>query len=59
MSLDRTAGVCWKQGITATAMSTWRDERTTTAGKNACKRETMMKIRVGIIFIIAQVPLAK
>ena len=37
----------------------WRDERTTTPRKNACNRETMMKIRVVIIFIIAQVVLAK
>ena len=38
-------------------MSAWRDEGTTTTGKNACNRETMMKIRVVIIFIITQVVL--
>ena len=57
MSSDRTAGVCWKQGITATTMSTWRDEQTTTTRKNACDRETMMKIRA--MFIIAQAVLAR
>ena len=40
-------------------MSTWRKERTTTTGKNACNQETMRKIIVVIIFIIAQVVLAK
>ena len=40
-------------------MSTWRDEQATTTGKNACNRETMMKIRVVITFAIAQVALAK
>ena len=41
--------------------STWRDEWTGTTRKNACNRETMrmMKIRVVIIFIIAQVALTK
>ena len=31
------------------------DKRTGTTRKNACNRETMMKIRVVIIFIIAHV----
>ena len=35
------------------------DKRTGTTRKNACDRETMMKIRVVIIFIIAQVVLTK
>ena len=35
------------------------DKRTGTTRKNACNRETMMKIRVVIIFIIAQVVLTK
>ena len=35
------------------------DKRTGTTRKNACKRETMMKIRVVLIFIIAQVVLTK
>ena len=48
---------CWN--FTATTTSTWRDERTTTTRKNACDQETMMKIRVVIIFIIAQVVLAR
>ena len=61
MSSDRTAGVCWKQEITATTTSTWRDERTGTTRKNACNRETMrmMKIRAVMMFMIAQVALAK
>ena len=52
---------CWKQEIAAITTSTWRDERTGTTRKNACDRETMrmMKIRAVIIFIIAQVVLAK
>ena len=39
--------------------SMWRNEQATTTGKNACNREAMMKIRVVIIFIIAQVVLTK
>ena len=35
------------------------DERTGTTRKNACNRETMVKIRVAIIFVIAQVVLTK
>ena len=35
------------------------DERTVTTRKNACNRETMVKIRLAIIFIIAQVVLSK
>ena len=35
------------------------DERTGTTRKNACNRETMVKIRLAIIFIIAQVVLTK
>ena len=34
-------------------------EWTATTRKNACNRETMMKIRAVITFIIAQVALAK
>ena len=34
-------------------------KRTGTTRKNACNRETMVKIRVAIIFIIAQVVLTK
>ena len=59
MSLDRTAGVCWKQGITATATSTWRDDQAATTRKNACNRETMMKIRAVTTFATVQVALAK
>ena len=44
---------------TATTTSTWRNERTATTRKNACNRETMMKIRAVITFIIAQVALAR
>ena len=42
-------------------MSMWRNEQTTTTTReNACNRETMMKIRVVIIFIvIVQVVLAR
>ena len=45
----------------ATTTSAWRNERTGTTRKNACNRQTMRmtKIRVVIIFIIAQVALAK
>ena len=35
------------------------DERTGTTRKNACDRETMVKIRLAIIFVIAQVVLTK
>ena len=35
------------------------DKRTGTTRKNACNRETMVKIRLAIIFIIAQVVLTK
>ena len=35
------------------------DKRTGTTRKNACDRETMMKIRAVITFIIAQVVLTK
>ena len=35
------------------------DKRTGTTRKNACSRETMMKIRAVIMFIIAQVALTK
>ena len=35
------------------------DKRAGTTRKNACDRETMMKIRVVIIFITAQVVLTK
>ena len=45
--------------FTATATSTWRDERTRTTRKNACDRETKMKIGLVMIFIIAQAALAK
>ena len=34
-------------------------KRTGATRKNACNRETMVKIRLAIIFIIAQVALAK
>ena len=51
---------CWKQGITATATSMWRDEwTTTTTRKNACDRETMMKIGAVTTFAIAQAALAR
>ena len=58
MSSDRTAGVCWKQEITTTTMSTWRNERTGTTRKNA-ETMRMMKIRAVMMFIIAQVALTK
>ena len=37
----------------------WRNEWTATTRKNACNRETMMKIRITTIFAITQVALAR
>ena len=48
-----------RAAITAIATSARRNERTTATGKNACTRETMMKIRAVMMFMIAQVALAK
>ena len=61
VSLGRTAGVCWKQRITASTTNTWRDEQTGTTRKNACNRETMRMMKIGavMIFVIAQVASAK
>ena len=59
MSSDRTAGVCWKQQFATTATSTWRNEGAATTRKNACNRETMMKIGAATAFAMAQAALAR
>ena len=55
------ASMCWNQRITAIPTSTWREisGQEQQERMHVTERETMVKIRLAIIFIIAQVVLTK
>ena len=53
--------MCWNKRITAISASTWREvsRQEQQERMHATERETMVKIRLAITFIIAQVALTK